>query len=90
MPLHFFSAFYNGKISLKETEFKQRDIEKKIEDLRGYRNNAEEEEKEEINGVFLQGNDLLEYRNKIIDAFKDGTFSSEHLKNQMLLLVIMC
>ena len=28
----------------------------------------------------MQANDLLEYRNKIIDAFKDGTFSSELLK----------
>ena len=26
----------------------------------------------------MQANDLLEYRNKIIDAFKDGTFLSEH------------
>ena len=43
-PLNFISAIYNGKISLKEAEFKQRDIEKK-EDLRGYRNNAEEEKK---------------------------------------------
>ena len=25
-------------------------------------------------------NNLLEYRNKIIDAFKDGTFLSEYLK----------
>ena len=28
----------------------------------------------------MQAKDLLEYRNKIIDAFKDGTFLSEHLK----------
>ena len=28
----------------------------------------------------MQGNDLLEYRSKIIDAFKDGTFLSENLK----------
>ena len=28
----------------------------------------------------MQANDLLEYRNKIIDALKDGTFSSERLK----------
>ena len=28
----------------------------------------------------MQVNDLLEYRNKIIEAFKDGTFSSEHLQ----------
>ena len=28
----------------------------------------------------MQANDLLEYRDKIIDAFKDGTFSSKYLK----------
>ena len=28
----------------------------------------------------MQANDLLEYRNKIIDAFKDSTFSSKYLK----------
>ena len=39
-----------------------------------------EKEKEEINGVLMQGNDLFEYRDKIIDAFKDGTLLSECLK----------
>ena len=29
----------------------------------------------------MQANDLLEHSDKIIDAFKDSTFSSEHLKN---------
>ena len=28
----------------------------------------------------MQANDILEYRDKIIEAFRDGTFSSEHLK----------
>ena len=28
----------------------------------------------------MQANELLECRNKIIKAFKDGTFRSEHLK----------
>ena len=28
----------------------------------------------------MQANDLSEYWNKVIDAFKDGTFLSEHLK----------
>ena len=28
----------------------------------------------------MHANDLLKYRDKIIDAFKDGTFSFEHLK----------
>ena len=31
-----------------------------------------------MNGVFMQANDLLKYRNKIINAFKNGTFLSEH------------
>ena len=29
----------------------------------------------------MQANDLLEYRDKIMKAFKDSTFLSEHLKN---------
>ena len=33
MPLNFISDIYNGKISLKEAEFFQRNLEKKIEDL---------------------------------------------------------
>ena len=37
-----------------------------------------EKEKEEINGVLMQANNLLKYRNKIIDWFKDGTFSSKY------------
>ena len=28
----------------------------------------------------MQTNDLLKYRDKITEAFKDGNFSSEHLK----------
>ena len=47
MPLNFLSAIYNGEISLKEAEFKQRDTEK-TEDVRGYRKNAEEENKKII------------------------------------------
>ena len=37
----------------------------------------------------MQANDLLEYRDKIIDAFKDNTFSSEYLKSQIMLLMIL-
>ena len=29
----------------------------------------------------MQANEMLEYRDKIIDAFKNGTFLSEYLKN---------
>ena len=28
----------------------------------------------------MKVNDMLEYRDKIIEAFRDGTFLSEHLK----------
>ena len=33
--------------------------------------------KKKKNQVLMQANDLLEYRNKIIDAFKDSIFLSE-------------
>ena len=80
MLLDFLSAIYNGEKSLKEAEISQRNLEKKIEELKFNYRSENAEEKEEINGVLMQANDLLEYRNKIIDAFKDGTFSSERLK----------
>ena len=36
--------------------------------------------KEEISEVLRHVNDILEYRDKIIHAFKNGIFFSEHLK----------
>ena len=77
-PLNFISAIYNGEISLKEAEFRPKTLEKKIEKLKFNYKPKNEKEEEEINGVFMQANDLLEYRNKIINALKNGTFSSEH------------
>ena len=47
-PLNFISAIYNGEISLKEAEFKQRDLEKKIGELRFNNKPKDEEEKEKI------------------------------------------
>ena len=80
MPLNFLSDIYNGKISFKKAEFKQRDLEIKIRDLQfGYKS-KDEKEKEEKSQILMQANDLFEYREKIIDAFKDGIFLSEHLK----------
>ena len=78
-PLNFISAIYNGEISLKETEFKHRNLEKKIEELKcNYKpKNGKEEE---TNGVLMQANELLKYRNKIIDGFKNGTFCLNILK----------
>ena len=64
-PLIFISAIYKGEISLKEAEFKQRNLTI---------NQKMKKKKKKC----MQANDLLEYRNKIIDAFKDGTFLSEH------------
>ena len=40
-------------------------------------------EEEEINGVLMHQNDMLEYRGKILEAVEDGTFSSEHLKKSV-------
>ena len=77
-PLNFILAIYNGKISLKEAEFKQRNLEEKIEGLQFNYKPKNEEVKEEINEVLMQANDLLEYRNKI-NAFKN-IFLSEYLK----------
>ena len=76
----FISAIYNGEISLKEAETKQRDLDKKIEELKFDYRPENPEEKEKINTVLMQANDMLEYRDKIIKTFRNGTFSSEHLK----------
>ena len=79
-PLNCVSDIYNGKISLKEAEFKQKDLEKIIYELQFNYTPKDEKEKEKIDGVLMHANDLLEYRDKIIDAFKTGTFLYEHLK----------
>ena len=81
MLLDFLSAIYNGEISLKEADISQRNLEKKIEELNFDYRPKNEKEKEQINGLLMQANVLLEYRDNIIDAFKDGTFSSEYLKD---------
>ena len=79
MPLNFISDIYNGKMLLKEAEFKQK-IQKKKEYLQfNYKPKNEKEEKE-IYIVLMQVNNLLEYRNKITDAFKNGTFSFQYFK----------
>ena len=68
MPLDFLSAIYNGEISLKEAEIQQRDLEKKTEELKFNYKPKTETEKEEINGVLMEANDLFQYRDKIIDS----------------------
>ena len=77
-PLNFILAIYNGEISSKEAEFKQRNLEEKIEELNFKYKSKNEKEKEEICQVLTQANDLLEYRNKIINAFKYDTFLPEY------------
>ena len=72
--LNFISVIYNGEISLKEAELKQRYLEKKIEELQFNYKPKDKKGKEEITGVLMQTNDLLEYRYKIVKAFKDGPF----------------
>ena len=80
MPLNFLSDIYNGRVSLKEAEIKQKYLRNKIEELKfGYRP-ENVKEKEEIDKVLMHANDMLEYRDKIISAFNDDTFLSEHLK----------
>ena len=65
-PLNFISAIYNSEILLKEADIKQRVLDKKIQNLRGYKNNAEEEEKEETNELLMHANNMLEYRDKLL------------------------
>ena len=80
MSLNLLSDIYNGKISLNEAEFKQKDLEIEIENLQLYCIPKTKEEKEEKSQVLMQANDLLESRNKVIKAFKVDIFLSEHLK----------
>ena len=79
-PSNFLLDIFNGKITLKKAEINQRDLNKKIEELKYNYKPKNEKEKEEINEVLMHANDMLEYGDKIIEAFRDGTFSSEHLK----------
>ena len=57
MPLNFLSAIYNGEISLKEAEFKQRDFFLKIKDLEfGYKSKTEKKKKKKVKYLFMQMN----------------------------------
>ena len=77
-------------VKFKEAEFKQRNLEKKMEELNFNYKPKNEKEKEEIRQALTQANDLLECRNKIINAFKYGTFLSEYLKKQIMMDINMC
>ena len=80
MPINFLSAFYNGEISLKESEFLQKDLYHEINQLKFDYRPEDAEEKKEIDKVLMHANVMLEYRDKIIEAFTNGAFSSKHLK----------
>ena len=49
MPLSFLSAIYNGEITLKEAEIRQKDLDKKIEELKFNYKSTNVKEEEEIN-----------------------------------------
>ena len=53
MQLNFLSAIYNGEITLKQVEISQRDLEKKIEELKYNYKPKNVEKKEEINRVLV-------------------------------------
>ena len=78
-PLNFLSAMYNGEITFKKAEILQRDLDKNIKKLKFNYKAKNVEEKEEIDKVLMHANDMLGYRDKIIEALRDGTFSSEYL-----------
>ena len=78
-PLNFLLDISNDKITLKKAEINQRDLDKKIEALSNYKP-KNGKEKEEINKVLMHANEMLEYEDKIIEAFRNGTFLSEHWK----------
>ena len=53
-------GFIYGEISLKKAKISQRNLEKKIEELKFDYRPKNEKEKEKIDGVLMQVNDLLE------------------------------
>ena len=78
--MNFLLDIFNDKITFKKAEINQRDLNKKTEELKYNCKPKNGKEKEEINEVLMHANDTLEYGDKIIDVFKNGTFLSEHLK----------
>ena len=76
---YFLLDIFNGNITFKKAEINQRELNEKIKELKYNYKPKNETEKEEINEVLIHVN-MLEYLDKIIEAFRDGTFSSEYLK----------
>ena len=73
MSLNFLQDIYNGKISLKEAEFKQRDLEKEIEELVLTHANSLLESRNKIINGFKNGTHLSKYLKKSDDAVYDFT-----------------
>ena len=68
------------KLHLKRQNFFKKDLYGEINELKYKYKPKNVKKEEEIFEVLMQGNELLEYRDKVIEAFRDGTFSCEHLK----------
>ena len=73
MSLNFLQNIYNGKISLKQAEFKQKDLEKEIEELVLTHANSLLESRNKIINGFKNGTLLSKYLKKSDDAVYDFT-----------------
>ena len=72
--MDFLLNIYHGKITLKKEEVLQESLNKKIKRLKFHYKPNNAEEKKEIDSVLMHATGLLEYRNKIINAFENGIF----------------
>ena len=91
MPLNFLSDIFNGKITLKKAEINNRNLNKKIEELKYNYKPKNEKEKEEIDEVLRHANDMLEYgETKLLMHLKMVFFYLNIFKKQMMLHMILC
>ena len=91
MPLNFLSDIFNGKITLKKAEINNRNLKKKIEELKYNYKPKNEKEKEEIDEVLMHANDMLEYGEaKLLMHLKMVFFYLNIFKKQMMLHMILC
>ena len=91
MPLNFLSDIFNGKITLKKAEINNRNLNKKIEELKYNYKPKNEKEKEEIDEVLMHANDMLEYGEaKLLMHLKMVFFYLNIFKKQMMLHMILC
>ena len=91
MPLNFLSDIFNGKITLKKAEINNRNLNKKIEELKYNYKPKNEKEKEEIDEVLMHANDMLEYgETKLLMHLKVVFFYLNIFKKQMMLHMILC